>query len=155
MLTASSNLPESQAARTAPQADRGPPFSLLGLAPSGVYRASRSPGLLVRSYRTVSPLPRKRTCVAVYFLWHCPDPCGRWALPTTVFYGARTFLSGTSIVLRLSQSCSDRSAHSGPFILKLRDQICHQVQELRRDRATFVRLLRLSAKGEVLKCRCL
>lgn len=31
--------------------------SLFGLAPDGVYRALRSPGRLVRSYRTVSPLP--------------------------------------------------------------------------------------------------
>ncbi|GGP25673.1 hypothetical protein GCM10010971_14920 [Silvimonas amylolytica] len=30
---------------------------LLGLAPDGVYRAARLPGTLVRSYRTVSPLP--------------------------------------------------------------------------------------------------
>lgn len=33
--------------------------SLFGLAPDGVYRALRSPGRLVRSYRTVSPLPRQ------------------------------------------------------------------------------------------------
>src|SRR5687768_16891414 len=31
--------------------------SLLGLAPGGVYLAARSPWSLVRSYRTVSPLP--------------------------------------------------------------------------------------------------
>src|SRR5690606_1355345 len=30
---------------------------------------------------------------AVCFLWHCPYPHGRWALPTTAPYGARTFLS--------------------------------------------------------------
>ena len=30
---------------------------------------------------------------AVYFLLHFPGPCGRWALPTTVSFGARTFLS--------------------------------------------------------------
>jgi len=29
---------------------------------------------------------------AVCFLWHCPDPCEWWALPTTVSCGARTFL---------------------------------------------------------------
>lgn len=39
------------------------PDLLLGLAPDGVYPARRSPVLLVRSYRTVSPLPdRNRSC---------------------------------------------------------------------------------------------
>ncbi len=32
---------------------------LFGLAPGGVYRTSRSPGKLVRSYRTFSPLPAR------------------------------------------------------------------------------------------------
>ena len=71
--------------------------ALLGLASGGVYRADRSPDSLVRSYRTVSPLPRhtlasQRARSAVYFLWHCPGPCERWALPTTVSCEARTFL---------------------------------------------------------------
>jgi len=76
-----------------------PPSLLLGLAPDGVYPASRSPELLVRSYRTVSPLPRRGAKAkplhrrsAVCFLLHFPDPRGRWALPTIVSYGARTFL---------------------------------------------------------------
>jgi hypothetical protein len=30
--------------------------------------------------------------VAVCFLLHFPGPRGRWALPTTMSYGARTFL---------------------------------------------------------------
>src|SRR5262245_6307524 len=30
--------------------------------------------------------------LAVSFLWHYPGPCGRWALPTTLPCGARTFL---------------------------------------------------------------
>jgi len=49
--------------------------SLLGLAPDGVYLAARSPWSLVRSYRTVSPLPVRsadRTPSAVCFLWHFP-----------------------------------------------------------------------------------
>ena len=71
--------------------------ALLGLASGGVYRADRSPDSLVRSYRTVSPLPRhalasQRARSAVCFLWHCPGPCERWALPTTVSCEARTFL---------------------------------------------------------------
>jgi hypothetical protein len=63
---------------------------LLGLAPGGVYPADMVTHVAVRSYRTVSPLPRRGE--AVYFLWHCPGPRGRWALPTTVPWGARTFL---------------------------------------------------------------
>ena len=71
-----------------------PVFALLGLAPGGVCPASSVTRTAVRSYRTFSPLPQSslRSCVAVCFLWHFPDPCGWWALPTTVSYGARTFL---------------------------------------------------------------
>jgi hypothetical protein len=31
----------------------------------------------------------------VYFLLHFPEPFGRWALPTTLSCGARTFLQPT------------------------------------------------------------
>src|SRR6185312_16353934 len=41
----------------------GPPCPTLGLAPGGVYLAARSPGSLVRSYRTVSPLPVRRSAI--------------------------------------------------------------------------------------------
>src|SRR5581483_9319637 len=41
----------------------GPPGPTLGLAPGGVYLAARSPGSLVRSYRTVSPLPVRRGAI--------------------------------------------------------------------------------------------
>ncbi len=85
--------PTREGLRAGPARDGFPFFSLRGLAPGGVCRAGRSPGLLVRSYRTVSPLPRDRSLAAVYFLLHFPCPCGRWALPTTVSCGARTFLS--------------------------------------------------------------
>jgi len=75
---------------------------LLGLAPGGVCRADDLTAVAVRSYRTVSPLPRFAPLgswglaglrEAVCFLWHCPDPrpavtCGpadeRWALPIAV-----------------------------------------------------------------------
>ena len=40
-------------------AGRASPAPIFGLAPSGVCLASRSPGLLVSSYLTVSPLPEK------------------------------------------------------------------------------------------------
>ncbi len=53
LLPGSSDLPGSITERTAP-----PP--LFGLAPRGVYPASRIAPAAVRSYRTFSPLPRER-----------------------------------------------------------------------------------------------
>ena len=72
--------------------DKAPCLILL---PVGFTKPGRSPDLLVRSYRTVSPLPPgtpEGPRSAVCSLWHFPYPCGRWALPTTVSCGARTFL---------------------------------------------------------------
>ena len=66
--------------------------SCLALLPMGFTEPDRSPGLLVSSYLTVSPLPAERTPPAVCFLWHFPWPRGRWALPTIAPCGARTFL---------------------------------------------------------------
>jgi hypothetical protein len=98
---------------------RPPTSPLLGLAPGGVCPASPVTRTAVRSYRTISPLPHGRrprqaaseSCEAVSFLWHCPGPCGRWVLPTTVPCGARTFLPGSG----LPRSRGDRSAHSAWF----------------------------------------
>ena len=53
LLPSSSDLPGSKAERTAP-----PP--LFGLAPRGVCLTGRIAPAAVRSYRTISPLPRKR-----------------------------------------------------------------------------------------------
>src|SRR5215813_41727 len=68
--------------------------SLLALAPGGVCRAGQVTLTAVRSYRTVSPLPRGafRRPVAVYFLWHCPSTRADWPLASTLPCGARTFL---------------------------------------------------------------
>ena len=47
--------------------------SLFGLAPGGVCRAAGVTADAVRSYRTISPLPRlTQHAEAVCFLWHCP-----------------------------------------------------------------------------------
>jgi hypothetical protein len=46
---------------------------------------------------------------AVCFLLHYPEPCGRSALPTTLSYGARTFLSQ-------SKTGSGRPARSETFL---------------------------------------
>ena len=45
---------------------------LFGLAPGGVYPATTVTSRAVRSYRTISPLPRSYDQQAVYFLWHFP-----------------------------------------------------------------------------------
>jgi hypothetical protein len=76
---ASSNLPE-RLARTDPRpcprksGDRAPTSFLFGLAPGGVCRAVSIAGNAVRSYRTVSPLPRPKhyAAAAVCSLWHYP-----------------------------------------------------------------------------------
>ena len=81
----------------------------------GFTQPARSPELLVRSYRTVSPLPPEdRGAVfrsAVCFLLHFPGPRGRWALPTIVFCGARTFLQALRPGERLIL-CRQRPDHS-------------------------------------------
>ncbi len=128
----SSNLPGSRF--RAGQA-RGPrvaawPCSLFGLAPRGVCLARlvtqpagellphrftltdsgpRVSGWLASSRCANRPLPTP-LCLAVYFLLHFPGPCGRWGLPTTVSYGARTFLPQS----RRVRAASDHPAHCEP-----------------------------------------
>ena len=92
--------PEVMAARAAPQGPKPLP-SLCGLSPSGACRASRVTTAAVGSYPTVSPLPRPLRAEAVCSLLRCPWPFGRWALPTTLPCGARTFL-GVAPVARLA-----------------------------------------------------
>jgi hypothetical protein len=52
---------------------------------------------LVRSYRTLAPLPVRRaepTAIGGVFLWHCPHGHPHWALPSRPGRsGARTFLN--------------------------------------------------------------
>jgi hypothetical protein len=53
------------------------------------------PRPLVRSYRTVSPLPVPNSAVgpsAVCSLWHCPAGRPDWPLTSTLPYGVPTFL---------------------------------------------------------------
>ena len=78
-----------------PDPQKGLP-SLLGLAPGGVYIATAVAGGAVRSYRTLSPLPRgpQIGCLARRFAFCCTfprvAPAGRY--PAPCFRGARTFL---------------------------------------------------------------
>ena len=64
---------------------RAPVSSLFGLAPGGVCRAVRVAASAVRSYRTLSPLPRTAGLRAVCSLWHCPWGRPRRTLSGTVF----------------------------------------------------------------------
>jgi hypothetical protein len=66
---------------------------LFDLAPGGVCLAkpvTRPAGELLPHRFTLTARTEARE--AVYFLLHFPWPRGRWALPTTVSFGARTFL---------------------------------------------------------------
>jgi len=61
----------------------------------GFTEPTGSPRSLVRSYRTVSPLPVPNSAVgpsAVCFLWHCPAGRPDWPLASTLLYGVPTFL---------------------------------------------------------------
>src|SRR5699024_9842342 len=90
-----------------PQASDGPPSNacvpipgkpgwVLTLLRVGFAEPSRSPGTLVVSYTTVSPLPHGRSVApvhaAVCFLWHFPANRSGLPLATTLPCGVRTFL---------------------------------------------------------------
>ena len=76
-------------------AEGGTP-SLFGLAPGGVCRAAGVAASAVRSYRTVSPLPRhtqrpRRSVLCGTFPGLAPAGC----YPAPLVHGARTFLPGS------------------------------------------------------------
>ncbi len=72
-----------------------PTAPLFGLAPGGVCRArpvTRPAGELLPHRFTLTARAKQEARTAVCFLWHYPYPCERWALPTTLPCGVRTFL---------------------------------------------------------------
>lgn len=81
----------------------------------GFAEPHRSPGVLVVSYTTVSPLPGLATSRAVCFLWHWPADYSEWALPTILPCGARTFL-GADL---LAQVNAAMVWPTRPFILSI------------------------------------
>ena len=87
LLTASSNQPGRPAWK---RAWRERLSSLFGFAPGGVYRAVRITASAVRSYRTLSPLPRLAGRSAFCGTVPGVTPAGRY--PAPCFHGARTFL---------------------------------------------------------------
>ncbi|SDQ73059.1 hypothetical protein SAMN04489718_1965 [Actinopolyspora saharensis] len=84
-----------------PQVSDGPPSNtcadaegaLLTLLRVGFTEPPLSPGVLVVSYTTLSPLPG-RIGRAVCFLWHFPEGHPWLPLATTLPCGVRTFLDG-------------------------------------------------------------
>jgi len=80
--------------RTPAQVAASRQATLLALLRVGFTEPRRSPGALVGSYPTVSPLPGGRHAGrrAVCFLWHFPAGHPGLPLATTLPCGARTFL---------------------------------------------------------------
>ena len=72
---------------------RAPARFLFGIAPGGACRAVLVAKDAVRSYRTVSPLPRN-ACGAVCFLWRFPSGFPGRALPGTVVLWSPDFPLG-------------------------------------------------------------
>jgi len=70
----------------------GPPVPCSALLRVGFAEPPGSPRALVRSYRTVSPLPDRSPGPAVCFLWHFPAGRPDWPLASTLPCGAPTFL---------------------------------------------------------------
>jgi hypothetical protein len=110
LLNASSNLPGSKDGSDKPVFAEAK-FSLLGLAPGGVYQANQVTlvaGELLphrftltcatsgTEFDRIEQNPSHERPSAVYSLLHFPWSCDRSALPTTLSYGARTFLSPTA-----------------------------------------------------------
>src|SRR5207237_7415777 len=91
----------------AAQATRAGSRCLLGLAPTGGYRATPVARRAVGSYPTVSPLPLESR--AVCSLWPFPSPHGAQALPGSLPCGARTFLDTP-----LQPACRDHHALPPP-----------------------------------------
>jgi hypothetical protein len=112
LLSGSSSLPGSLAGRAVP-----PP--LFGLAPRGVFPASEIASTAVRSYRTISPLPRGRSrprggifSVALSVSVSGPrplagtPPCGdRTFLPRTKNSGAIARPSASMMIVSLWRRC--------------------------------------------------
>ncbi len=74
---------------------------LFGLAPGGACRAGLSPGPLVSSYLTVSPLPAPpKRPLAVCSLLRFPSGFPGWPLASALLCGVRTFLDGVPRGLR-------------------------------------------------------
>jgi len=100
---------------------------LFGLAPGGVCRAVHVTVAAVRSYRTLSPLPRSRKTGAVCFLWHFPWSRLRRTLSGTVFpwspdFPHRCRKPGTGAVIQPAGVMADHISCNGLPMPTLSDQ---------------------------------
>ena len=85
-------VPFTGTVRSTRQYRAGRPTACSTLLRVGVAEPRRSPGALVGSYPTVSPLPPRRAAAAVCSLLPCPRGRPRLAFASTLPYGVRTFL---------------------------------------------------------------
>ncbi len=84
------------------------------------------PRSLVRSYRTVSPLPvpdREVGPSAVCSLWHCPAGRPDWPLTSTLPYGVPTFLDP----ILPDATCFREAEPRPPSRLTVAPMLAHQV----------------------------
>jgi hypothetical protein len=90
---------------------------LFGLAPDGVYHAGSVTSPPVRSYRTLSPLPRntsRRSALCGTFpglRQQAGSSGGRY--PPSLFRGARTFLGASKLTTRLPGPLTGRDVGDG------------------------------------------
>ena len=120
-------LPDSSCGRN-PGASGEQPSSapLFGLAPGGACRAGLSPGPLVSSYLTVSPLPAPpKRPLAVCSLLRFPAACAGWTLSSALLCGVRTFLDGR---LAGSRRASRRGTAAATWLAR---GVYHRVRKLR------------------------
>ena len=102
----------------------GPPCPCSALLRMGFTKPPRSPGTLVVSYTTVSPLPvpRERPS-AVCSLLHCPSGFPAWELPSILPCGVRTFLDACAAAVRRTHGENGSRTHPFPNGLRVDGRI--------------------------------
>ncbi len=86
-------LPEASSGTPKTETGKRPTLVSLDLASNWGLPSQHLSVLLVRSYRTFAPLPKRIKSLGGMFLWHYPHGHPHWALPSkSGLSGARTFL---------------------------------------------------------------
>src|SRR5271155_342804 len=151
---ASSNLPGRRDPDTIPKLARASfAPSLFGLAPGGVCRAAGVAAGAVRSYRTVSPLPRllrnapRRSVLCGTFPGLTPAGC----YPAPLVHGARTFLPGNLSVS--PERPSDRLTRQGMGVpgIPVKSQSKIKLNQDTRPEAT--RFIAVRARAAIVRVR--
>ena len=139
--------PQARAGRPRTPAQNDLRRSFSTLLRVGFTEPSRSPGMLVVSYTTVSPSPTGRTRSAVCSLWHCPAGHPGSLLATTLPCGARTFLGDTGRVVRRPRSRGRRDRPVGSSAASAEPTHPPAPGHLRTTRAQAVGARRLRSPG--------